>query len=46
MDCKHHYPDLEEVDEFDPFIFEEHTIHEELDTDCFGNCFSDADPGL
>ena len=20
--------------------------HDELDTDCFGRCFSDADPGL
>jgi len=33
--------DDREIDEFAP-----ESIFGELDTDCMGNCFSDADPGL
>ena len=33
--------DDREIDEFSP-----ESIFGELDTDCMGNCFSDADPGL
>jgi len=35
------YVDMEECAELDS-----KTMQNELDTDCFGNCFSDADPGL
>ena len=35
--------DDQELDEFSPI----HLLDtDELDTDCMGNCFSDADPGL
>jgi len=38
----------EDVDEFSPenLDLEMRRFNNELDTDCFGNCFSDADPGL
>ena len=35
--------DDREIDEFSP---ENLLDPDELDTDCMGNCFSDADPGL
>ena len=34
--------DDREFDKFSP----ENLLPDELDTDCMGNCFSDADPGL
>jgi hypothetical protein len=34
--------DDREIDEHSP----ENLLPDELDTDCMGNCFSDADPGL
>ena len=39
----------EEVDEHSPENLNEKIFrrrYDELDTDCLGNCFSDADPGL
>lgn len=43
--------DDREMDEFSPeavFEFDDESVHPYfgLDTDCMGNCFSDADPGL
>lgn len=43
--------DDREMDEFSPeavFGFDNESVHPYfgLDTDCMGNCFSDADPGL
>lgn len=36
------FTDDREIDEFSP----ENILHNELDTDCMGNCFSDSDPEL
>jgi len=38
----------EEIDEFSPqnLDLEMQRFDNEIDTDAFGNCFSDADPGL
>ena len=42
-------PEPEETDEFSPEIIKEKLPRlrtDEIETDCLGNCFSDADPGL
>jgi hypothetical protein len=42
-------PEPEETDEFSPEIIKENLRKYQLDqieTNCVGNCYSDADPGL
>ena len=46
---EHEQPEPEEIDEFSPEIIKERLPRlrtDEIETDCLGNCYSDADEGL